>query len=313
MRSERNAPKNVVYTARFIAGRIGIREEELATVTTRNARNLFGLPLEVEASRCTRTLQRSASASISLEGSEHRPYSRGGGDGGRRRPRGRTGRDFADLPRREGETVIRDRTRPGRDGGGLRGPSGLRQRHRSRSRRPPLRLRVAPVPPNKLVANLPYNVASPLVLRLLEEVRGLHMLRFMVRLEVARRMAASPGTKDYGAYAVLVQLLAEVEVAHRVSPNVFRSPAAGILRRRGDETPQTWSKARRVPGREGARARRVQEPPQAAARQPARRLEDGRLSRPSSSWGTVPACEAEEGSPRRTSWRSRRGALSGET
>jgi TatD DNase family protein len=47
VRGERNAPKNVVYTARFIAGRIGIGEEELATVTTRNARNLFGLPLEV--------------------------------------------------------------------------------------------------------------------------------------------------------------------------------------------------------------------------------------------------------------------------
>jgi TatD DNase family protein len=44
---ERNAPKNVIYTARFVAGRIGIGEEELATVTTRNARNLFGLPLEV--------------------------------------------------------------------------------------------------------------------------------------------------------------------------------------------------------------------------------------------------------------------------
>jgi 16S rRNA (adenine1518-N6/adenine1519-N6)-dimethyltransferase len=78
--------------------------------------------------------------------------------------------------------------------------------------------------PNKLVANLPYNVASPLVLRLLEEVQGLHTLRFMVQLEVARRMAASRGTKDYGAYAVLVQLLAEVEVAHRVSPNVFDPP-----------------------------------------------------------------------------------------
>jgi TatD DNase family protein len=47
VRGERNAPKNVVYTARFIAGRIGIGEEELATVTTRNARNFFGLPLEV--------------------------------------------------------------------------------------------------------------------------------------------------------------------------------------------------------------------------------------------------------------------------
>ncbi len=78
--------------------------------------------------------------------------------------------------------------------------------------------------PNKLVANLPYNVASPLVLRLLEEPDLLAELRFMVQLEVARRMAAERRTKDYGAYAVLVQLLAEVRVAHRVSPRVFDPP-----------------------------------------------------------------------------------------
>jgi 16S rRNA (adenine1518-N6/adenine1519-N6)-dimethyltransferase len=78
--------------------------------------------------------------------------------------------------------------------------------------------------PNKLVANLPYNVASPLVLRLLEELDLLAELRFMVQFEVARRMAAERRTKDYGAYAVLVQLLAEVRVAHRVSPRVFDPP-----------------------------------------------------------------------------------------
>jgi TatD DNase family protein len=47
VRGEKNAPKNVVHTARFVAGRLGIGEEELAGLTTRNARNLFGLPLEV--------------------------------------------------------------------------------------------------------------------------------------------------------------------------------------------------------------------------------------------------------------------------
>ncbi len=78
--------------------------------------------------------------------------------------------------------------------------------------------------PNKLVANLPYNVASPLVLKLLEEADFLAELRFMVQLEVARRMAAKRRTKDYGAYAVLVQLLAEVRVAHKVSPQVFDPP-----------------------------------------------------------------------------------------
>jgi 16S rRNA (adenine1518-N6/adenine1519-N6)-dimethyltransferase len=78
--------------------------------------------------------------------------------------------------------------------------------------------------PNKLAANLPYNIASPLVLRLLEEVETLRTLRFMVQLEVARRMAAERGTKDYAAYAVLAQLLARVRISHRVPPTVFDPP-----------------------------------------------------------------------------------------
>lgn len=78
--------------------------------------------------------------------------------------------------------------------------------------------------PNKLVANLPYNIASPLVLRLLEEVETLRTLRFMVQLEVARRMAAERGSKDYAAYAVLAQLLARVRILHKVPPTVFDPP-----------------------------------------------------------------------------------------
>lgn len=79
-------------------------------------------------------------------------------------------------------------------------------------------------PPNRLAANLPYNIASPLVLRLLEEVPSLERMRFMMQLEVALRMTARPGSKDYGAYAVLIQLLSRPEVAHRVSPRVFDPP-----------------------------------------------------------------------------------------
>jgi 16S rRNA (adenine1518-N6/adenine1519-N6)-dimethyltransferase len=78
--------------------------------------------------------------------------------------------------------------------------------------------------PNRMVANLPYNVASPLILMLLESVEKLQTLRFMVQLEVARRMAAGRGTKDYGSYAVLVGLLAEVKILHKVPPTVFDPP-----------------------------------------------------------------------------------------
>jgi 16S rRNA (adenine1518-N6/adenine1519-N6)-dimethyltransferase len=100
--------------------------------------------------------------------------------------------------------------------------------------------------PNKLVANLPYNVASPLVLMLLEKVRFLDSLRFMVQLEVARRMAAGRGTKDYATYAVLVQLLAEVRIAHKVSPNVFDPPprvysaVVDMVRRRSGLEPDEY-------------------------------------------------------------------------
>jgi TatD DNase family protein len=47
VRGKTNAPENVVHIARFVAGRLGVEDEEFATLTTRNARNLFGLPLEV--------------------------------------------------------------------------------------------------------------------------------------------------------------------------------------------------------------------------------------------------------------------------
>jgi 16S rRNA (adenine1518-N6/adenine1519-N6)-dimethyltransferase len=78
--------------------------------------------------------------------------------------------------------------------------------------------------PNKLVANLPYNVASLLLLTLLEGAHFLVELRFMVQLEVARRMVANRRTKDYGAYTVLLQLLTRVRMEHKVSPQVFDPP-----------------------------------------------------------------------------------------
>ena len=103
--------------------------------------------------------------------------------------------------------------------------------------------------PNKLVANLPYNVASPLVLRLLEEMGFLKELRFMVQLEVARRMAAKRRTKEYGAYAVLVQLLARVRVAHKVSPRVFDPPprvwSAIVAMERG-EKPEDYGRVKEL-------------------------------------------------------------------
>ncbi len=103
--------------------------------------------------------------------------------------------------------------------------------------------------PNKLIANLPYNIASPLVLKLLEEADFLTELRFMVQLEVARRMAAKRRTKDYGAYAVLVQLLARVRMEHRVSPQVFDPPPrvwSAIVAMKRREFPKNYERVKEL-------------------------------------------------------------------
>jgi 16S rRNA (adenine1518-N6/adenine1519-N6)-dimethyltransferase len=78
--------------------------------------------------------------------------------------------------------------------------------------------------PTKLVANLPYNVATPLVVESLEHARSLHVWCVMVQREVAGRFFASPRTKAYGAVSVLVQLAARRTGFHPVARTVFRPP-----------------------------------------------------------------------------------------
>jgi 16S rRNA (adenine1518-N6/adenine1519-N6)-dimethyltransferase len=76
-------------------------------------------------------------------------------------------------------------------------------------------------PPRKLVANLPYNVATPLVVESLA-VEQLDLWCVMVQREVADRFVATPSTKAYGAVSVLVQLTTERAGFHPVSREVFR-------------------------------------------------------------------------------------------
>jgi 16S rRNA (adenine1518-N6/adenine1519-N6)-dimethyltransferase len=77
-------------------------------------------------------------------------------------------------------------------------------------------------PPSKLVANLPYNVATPLVVESLEHAPALEHWCVMVQREVADRFFARPRTKAYGAVSVLVQLTARRTGFHVVPPTVFR-------------------------------------------------------------------------------------------
>ena len=79
-------------------------------------------------------------------------------------------------------------------------------------------------PPSKLVANLPYNVATPLVAETLIGVPALASWCVMVQREVADRFFAEPGTKAYGAVSVLVRLHARRTGLHPVSRTVFRPP-----------------------------------------------------------------------------------------
>jgi 16S rRNA (adenine1518-N6/adenine1519-N6)-dimethyltransferase len=76
--------------------------------------------------------------------------------------------------------------------------------------------------PGKLVANLPYNVATPLVVESLDGLPSIERWTVMVQREVADRFFAEPSTKAYGAVSVLVQLAAERTGFHPVSRTVFR-------------------------------------------------------------------------------------------
>jgi 16S rRNA (adenine1518-N6/adenine1519-N6)-dimethyltransferase len=78
--------------------------------------------------------------------------------------------------------------------------------------------------PTKLVSNLPYNVATPLIAESLDGLPSVTLWCVMVQREVADRLFAQPATKEYGAVSVLVQLTAERIGFHPVSRTVFRPP-----------------------------------------------------------------------------------------
>jgi 16S rRNA (adenine1518-N6/adenine1519-N6)-dimethyltransferase len=76
--------------------------------------------------------------------------------------------------------------------------------------------------PTKLVANLPYNIATPLVAESLDEIPSVRRWTVMVQREVADRFFAAPRTKAYGAVSVLIQLTTRRTGFHPVPPTVFR-------------------------------------------------------------------------------------------
>ena len=114
--------------------------------------------------------------------------------------------------------------------------------------------------PTKLVANLPYNIATPLVAESLDGLPAVELWCVMVQREVADRFFADPGTKAYGSVSVLVQLAAERTGFHPVSRNVFRprpkvDSALVAFRRRA--LPADYASIKRVVGAGFAHRRKM--------------------------------------------------------
>ena len=104
-------------------------------------------------------------------------------------------------------------------------------------------------PPSKLVSNLPYNVATPILVESLDGLPGVQSWCVMVQREVADRLFARPGTKDYGAVSVLVQLAAERTGFHPVARTVFRprpNVESALVAFRRTPLPEAFADAKRV-------------------------------------------------------------------
>jgi len=89
-----------------------------------------------------------------------------------------------------------------------------------------LRLDLEPLltPGRRIVGNLPYNISTPLLLRLLESIGHIRDLHFLLQKEVVDRLAASPGSKDWGRLSIIAQYAARVEPLFDVGPENFRPP-----------------------------------------------------------------------------------------
>src|SRR6185437_16770116 len=88
--------------------------------------------------------------------------------------------------------------------------------------------------PLRVVGNLPYNISTPLLFHLLENVRDIRDLHVMLQREVIARMAAKPGDGAYGRLTVMLSPWVEVERLFDVGPGAFQPP------------PRVWSAVARL-------------------------------------------------------------------
>jgi 16S rRNA (adenine1518-N6/adenine1519-N6)-dimethyltransferase len=97
--------------------------------------------------------------------------------------------------------------------------------------------------PSTVVSNLPYSIATPLILKTIDELDSVGSWTLLVQREIAERLRASPGSRTYGAPSVLVQLAADVEILRTVDRAVFTprprvASALIALRRTGPAAPE---------------------------------------------------------------------------
>ena len=81
---------------------------------------------------------------------------------------------------------------------------------------------LSPASTARVVANLPYNISTPILQRLIEHRRCITEMTLMLQREVVERITANPGGKEYGYLSVLVQLYCEAESLFDVPPSAFR-------------------------------------------------------------------------------------------
>lgn len=74
----------------------------------------------------------------------------------------------------------------------------------------------------RLVGNLPYNISTPLIFHILEDIDCIEDMHFMLQKEVVQRMAASPGGRDYGRLSIMTQYFCQVEAVLDVRPESFK-------------------------------------------------------------------------------------------
>ena len=112
----------------------------------------------------------------------------------------------------------------------------------------------------KLVANLPYNIATPLLVESLDGLPAIELWCVMVQREVADRLFAAPSTKAYGAVSVLMQLVADRTGFHPVSRTVFRPPPnvdSALVAFRRARMPADYPRVKKIVGAAFAHRRKT--------------------------------------------------------